>query len=424
MTEHRYLVALWSLLLACGSALPGSEVAGRGRLFEVGPGKPYRTLQEITHLVGPGDEVKLHAQAEPYPGGVLFKKNGSAQRKITIRGVPVDGRRPVIAGGLWTLMLMGDHYLLEGLDITRGKEVCVLNAADDITIRDTVVHDCPRRGVLGADQGSGSLTLDHVEVHHAGFEDKMHPVYVATDESAHPGAVFRMQFCYLHDQNGGNNVKSRAERNEIYYNWIEGGFYRELELIGADGQEPNLAREDSDVVGNVLVNNKGTFVVRIGGDGTGDTGGRYRFINNTIVAGSSRAVLQAFDRVESLELSNNAFSNLSEALPLLDDSKAKWTGGKQTVSGRNNWIPVGVTNAPAGLSATASGNIAGFVDVNRWDLRPRDGSPLVDAGATPVLVPAFHPPRRRIDPANVTETRRQLGPIDIGAYELVSSPSP
>ena len=57
---------------------------------------------------------------------------------------------------------------------------------------------------------------------------------MATDEVAHPGAVFRMQYCYVHDGNGGNNVKSRAERNEIYFNWIEGAMYHELELIGPD----------------------------------------------------------------------------------------------------------------------------------------------------------------------------------------------
>ena len=66
-----------------------------------------------------------------------------------------------------------------------------------------------------------------------------------------------MQHCYVHDGNGGNNVKSRAERNEIYYNWIEGAVYHELELIGPDrraaaGWSEDLAREDSDVVGNVL----------------------------------------------------------------------------------------------------------------------------------------------------------------------------
>jgi hypothetical protein len=44
----------------------------------------------------------------------------------------------------------------------------------------------------------------------------------------HPGSVFRLQYCFVHDANGGNNVKSRAERNEIYYNWLEGAVYHEL----------------------------------------------------------------------------------------------------------------------------------------------------------------------------------------------------
>ncbi len=64
-------------------------------------------------------------------------------------------------------------------------------------------------------------------------------------------------------------MKSRAERNEIYFNWVEGGRYHELELIGADGQAPGLAREDSDLVGYVLRKTNDSYSIRIGGDGTG-----------------------------------------------------------------------------------------------------------------------------------------------------------
>ncbi len=95
-----------------------------------------------------------------------------------------------------------------------------------------------------------------------------------------------MQYCYIHDANGGNAVKSRAERNEIYYNWIEGALYHELELIGPDpagGVSEGAAREDSDVVGNVLRKRNDFAVVRFGGDGTGQSNGRYRFVNNTVI---------------------------------------------------------------------------------------------------------------------------------------------
>ena len=95
-------------------------------------------------------------------------------------------------------------------------------------------------------------------MHHYGRRRVAHQIRVATDEVAHPGSVFRMQHCYLHDANGGNNVKSRAERNEIDHNWIEGAVYYELELIGPEPEGSggrlvgDLVREDSDVVGNVL----------------------------------------------------------------------------------------------------------------------------------------------------------------------------
>src|SRR6185503_6192119 len=98
--------------------------------------------------------------------------------------------------------------------------------------------------------------LEYVEVHHCGGGTGDHQIYMASDEVAHPGAVFRMQYCYVHDANGGNSVKSRAERNEIYYNWIEGALYHELELIGPDpnGAQSSwtvdLKREDSVIVTN------------------------------------------------------------------------------------------------------------------------------------------------------------------------------
>ncbi|MCZ7679294.1 MAG: hypothetical protein M5U28_11265 [Sandaracinaceae bacterium] len=72
------------------------------------------------------------------------------------------------------------------------------------------------------------MLLERVEVHHCGGGDRDHQIYMATDEVAYPGSVFRMQHCWVHDANSGNNVKSRAERNEIYSNWIEGAYYHEL----------------------------------------------------------------------------------------------------------------------------------------------------------------------------------------------------
>ncbi len=107
-----------------------------------------------------------------------------------------------------------------------------LHKADDVTLRDFAVHDRTNHGLLGHDEEACSLTLEYSEFYKNGEGDRHHQIYMATGEEMYPGSVFRMQYCFVYDGNGGNNVKSRAERNEIYYNWIEGAYYHNLELIG------------------------------------------------------------------------------------------------------------------------------------------------------------------------------------------------
>jgi len=269
----RLIVTLF-IVAVCGSS--ASAIT-----YQVGPSRTYHTLQDVAGLLNPGDLVEVDGNAT-YPGNLIFTRPGTVVNKITIRGLRVSGLRPIISGGTNTVEFrLSDHYVFEGFDVTGGSFRGIYHHAHDITIRDTVVHDCPAHGILGADTDSGSLTLEYVEIYHCGNGTGQHPLYMATDEFAHPGSVFRMQYCYLHDQNGGNNIKSRAERNEIYYNWVSGGFYGEIELIGPDPHgnkkvNTDTAREDSDVVGNVFqhIPTQGTRMARVGSDGTGETKGQ------------------------------------------------------------------------------------------------------------------------------------------------------
>jgi hypothetical protein len=401
--------------------------------YQVGPGKPYANLQAVASLLKPGDVVQVYGGAT-YAGGVRLTRAGSASSKIKIVGVRVNGQRPVLAGGTNSIEFAGNHYVFEGFDVTGGTSRCVYHHAHDITIRDTVIHDCPSHGLLGADTGSGSLTLEYSEVYRSGSGDTRHQIYMATDETAYPGAVFRMQHTHVHDGNGGNNVKSRAERNELYYNWIEGAYYHEVELIGPDGQSESLKREDSDVVGNVLYQGFTTrshYAIRIGGDGTGQTYGRYRFLNNTVVMGnaSTAAVFRAFDGIESVEMSNNAlYRQGGGAVTVLNDSSARWRAGRQ-VAGSSNWVTTGSTSIPSTWTNTKQNGNPGFVDVAGRDLSPASTSPLRNVGtATPPGVPgypfpsplaaaAFEPPRHVQPALGAAVPRVNVGTVDIGAFE-------
>jgi hypothetical protein len=316
---------------------------------------------------------------------------------------------------------------------------------DHVTVRDCVVRDCPGTGVSGA-AVSGSFTLHGVEIHHCGAGSLAHQIYVATDNSRHPGAVFRMEFCYLHDGNGGNNVKSRAGRNEIYFNWIEGAYYHELDLIGADPTEQkagtaNLVREDSDVVGNVFykpASSRGS-IARIGTDGTGSSNGRFRFVNNTTVCdpgwAASSGVFKLQGPCESMEMHNNVFYHGGMRLFIVRKGNFPW-GSADGITGSRNWIPAGSTGIPAGWTKTIQGTNPNFDNLAGFDFSPAANSPLRDAArlptassetfpfVAPLQTVKFLPPPRALYRPGSIHARPVNGVVDIGAFEYATgSPS-
>lgn len=420
--------------------------------FQVGPTRPHTNLNALfaaVNLEG-GDIVEVDGGVT-YPGGVIVPAadGGSPGNPVVIRGIRVGGERPKIAGAGNTLEFRGsDHVVLEGFDVTGGTSRCILQGGHDVTVRDSVIHGCPGHGILGTDLGSGSFTLEYSEIYNAGNGTNLHPLYMQSDEVAHPGSVFRMRFCYVHNGTGGNLLKSRHERSEIYYNWFEGATYHELELIGPDEdtQDPawtrDLVREDADVVGNVIVHTNTAFgaVIRAGGDGSGRSKGRVRFVNNTIVLGNgvSATVFRLFDELQSVEMHNNVIETSGGSARIIRaiDSGAEpelvWTNGRH-IHGSNNWVRNGSTFIPVGpeWSGTLTGAAAAFVNAAAFDYTPAPGSALSNAGnaapqsaagfefPTPLPLPSFVPKRAAVAPG-AEVSRPSSGPIDIGAVEGVS----
>lgn len=432
-----------SLLMGLLTIIPGALHAAT---YLVGPTRPYQHLQQVAVLLNPGDVVEVDGD-QVYPGEVVFSRPGSPAAKIHIRGVRVNGKRPVISGGTNAVAFTtpwpyngpngGHHYVFEGFEVANATNRGIFHQAKDLTIRDCLIRS-NRNGILGADQGSGSLLLEYSELRENGEGDRAHQVYMATDEVNHPGSVFRMQHCLVHNGRGGNNVKSRAERNEIYYNRIEGAFYHELELIGPDSDADQgdwaLKREDSDVVGNVLIkrqtafgNDPNFYLIRIGGDGTGATRGRYRFLNNTFLSGT-RSVFRLFDELELVEIQNNVFHNPNGALSFMRTLDATWTTGQPVIAGRANWVKTGTTDVPVQLTETLFGADPGLVAIASGNLFPTETSPLVNAGQlpsasapgfafpSPLAAPTRLPPDAKLDPAGGARPRADNGPIDIGAF--------
>lgn len=423
-------------LLACGLAL--ATPAGAAT-YAVGPSRPHTTLQELLLAVAlqPGDVVEVDG-GTTYPGGVVLRQSGSVSQPITLRGLRVNGQRPLLAGGTNTIELrQSNHVVIEGIEFTGGSSRCIFIPAAFITLRDLLVRDCPQMGILSADQLSGSITLEYSEIRTSGSGDNRHALYMQSDEVAFPGAVFRMRHNFVHGGTGGNLLKSRFERNEIHYNWFEGATYHELELIGPDqftqqpGWSVDLKREDSEVLGNVIVHS-GTFgaVMRFGGDGTGESRGRYRVVNNTVVvSGSASAytVFRLFSGIESVEAHNNIlWRSTSGTLNIERTVEAEWVAGRR-VAGSNNWINATATVVPAEWTGTLAGSSPGFVDAAAWDYRPAAASPVLAAGnpdpaspaawpfPDPVLLPLALPPRRQAVAPGSAVARPAANPPTLGA---------
>lgn len=405
--------------------------------YEVGPGRTHAGIPQLLDAVAlqPGDVVEVQGGTS-YAGDIVIDVVGSEAQPIVFRGIPVGGQRPRLVGGTATLAFRGARdVVLEGFEITGGTSRCIFNAGHRIVVRHALIRDCPGQGILGADQGSGSFTLEYSEVRSCGEGTQRHSLYMQTDEVAWPGSVVRIRHNYIHSGNGGNLLKSRAERTEVHYNWFEGARYHEVELIGPDpftqqaGWSEGMIREDHEMVGNVLVHTQPAFgsMVRLGGDGTGQSNGRYRLLHNTFVGITGSTAVRLFDGIESLEMHNNVFHRPGAGvLTILSQGSARWVAGEQ-VHGLNNWIEAGSGGIPAGLQQSLLGSDPGFADAAAGDYRPAAASALRDAATafpTPVLLypfpgpgetPPTHQPQRR--ESSTPLPRPLAGARDIGAFE-------
>lgn len=372
--------------------------------LSVGVGKTYSTPCKAFAAAANGDTIEIDGSSAAYVGDVcaIYANN------LTIRGV--NGRPKIDAGGLnamgkgtWVIEGSGttiDNVEMVGAKVTDKNGAAIRLDGRDLTMRHSFLHD-NEDGILTSNDGVSKIVLEFNEFGHNGYGDGYsHNVYVGTVGSL----VFRGN--YSHDANVGHDLKSRAQTNTIAYNRFSSTPAGQTgsTASGQPSYEIDLPNAGTSyVIGNVIEQpavNQNPTMLAYGEEGASNTGKDLYVVNNTFLNDDS---------------SNGTFLLIGSTVttPVLMQNNV--FAGVGTVSTQASAIDK--TNYRS-LTPT-------FVDRANYDLHPAPGSPMIDAGSTPGTSAsgvALTPVSQYKHVAGI-EARPVDGPIDIGAYEAVSSTS-
>lgn len=384
------LLPAFAVLLAAPAALAAT--------LQVGPGKAYAKPCAANAAAKDGDVIEIDAAGDYHGDVCQWSQNG-----ITLRGVngraKIDATGTSISNGKGIWVFYGDTTTVENIEfvgakVNDGNGAGIRHQGLNLTVRNCSFHD-NENGILGGPlangqnaDGQGEVLIELSEFAHNGKGDgQTHNMYL------NHYAKFTLRYSWSHASNVGHLVKSRALESHVLYNRLSDD---DSTNVSYEINLPNGGK--AFVIGNVIEQ---------GADPNGEENGAIvDFGSEGPVAGSALYVV------------NNTLLNNRKA-----GTFVQVNGGVTTPSVlRNNVFsgPGTVCNqASAVLDHNFSSGDPKLVDPAQVDFHLQAGSPCAEAGADPgsgegqSLAPVFH----YVHPASY-ETRKTVGVIDVGAYEL------
>jgi hypothetical protein len=239
-----------------------------------------------------------------------------------------------------------------------------------------------------------------------------------------PGTVL-VRNCYIHDATDGQNFKSRAHYNELWYNWISDSSDGEVGPVDG-GSHTASVNSSTLMAGNVVVSKQrqsgfnSMSYIKWGNDMGGHHNGTLYAYYNTLIAGDTRNAFlwtnDSFNESKVVAKGNIFYGSLNI---VAGSSPAGST------SGSYNWMPTGAITSPGTFTNTVYGSAPGFISAAARDYLLAAGSQAINAGTSPLTYK---------DGAGATCTlvldksyilgaglipRILSGQLDIGAYEYM-----
>ncbi|MHC4714930.1 MAG: right-handed parallel beta-helix repeat-containing protein [Planctomycetota bacterium] len=401
--------------------------AASATVYRVGPDEETKTVSAVIDRLEPGDVVEITGDITD---SFVLRKSGTEENPIVIRGVG-DGRPKIdFAGARNGIETRGDHYAFENLDFRNASFRGIFQVSHGITVRDCRFEG-NRNGIMGADDtATGDILIEYCEFFHNGSGNFAHQIYLASFKR---GATATVQFNYFHDSTGGANIKTRMPRNVIRYNWVEGAWNYECDLVDSDRGPGNLRPMHMLFLGNVVVtNDRGNphHQTNVASDqprspGTDNT---YLFVNNLFICNRSTDdihMVRVGGDPADVGFYNNIFvgPNLEKfAVMCIEDVKADEgpagsPGRVKKLHGSNNFAAENAAKIPADITDWIRAKDAGFVDFAGNDFTLGPGSPCAAAGTTAAgIAPRYLPPMRAKMAPGAEVARPVGGKIDLGPF--------
>ncbi len=360
------------------------------------------TLAELLDgTAQPGDQIEVE------PGTyyldrprLLVTSSGTPEAPIIVRGVEENGSKPVICAsrthvqnGIFFFPPETHDVILENFELRsaqgdgRGfEQVFSRNAAgvflqgSNITVRNCHIHGC-ENGQM-ATEDADFILVENCNIgnngrleHRRGDGTPLNPHRTHNFYFSARRQIVR--HCYIHNSLDGVDFKSRGHNTIFAFNWVEEDMYSSMG-IASHNQQNTLC------LGNVAV--KRTYQVQDApaaqrsllriGNGTGVACGKVVALNNTFVTcfPHDYQLFSIDSATTDVVFINNAFAGPGESFMI--------HSGSGTITGTNNWIATVAGDLPSSLENKIRGDDPGFVDRDGFDFRPREDSPLLDAGAS------------------------------------------
>ena len=314
-----------------------------------------------------------------YREAVKVAANGEPDRPILIIGVgktrPVFDADGLSVTGVGSIpraifQIEGSHIVIDNLEFKNARNGdngagIRLNQSESVAIRNCYIHHCDM-GIQGGDRKTA--LIEDCEVAFNGtpeYNGYSHNFYMLGN-----GVVVRR--CYIHDSLYGQNYKSRAHYNELWYNWIVDSNEGEVGPVDGKG-DTDRPYSNTVLIGNVIVSkpdrtgNKAKYVL-FGSESGGSHDGTLFAFFNVFVAGNPKVkFIQLADPQSHAVVENNIFFGS-------DLIYERWNE-TSLLQGRDNWVGVGAT-VPADLESNVIGTDPGFYDAENRDFRLKPESPL------------------------------------------------